>query len=87
MIELKLPRQLQALYDDLRTGSDVPIDALFLTIGGDSDLLGQQDERSRSLVQSRLGSYITRLNRRLAAHNLRVQPGQLKRTYRLAPLK
>ncbi len=30
-----------------------------------------------------LGSYLTRLNRRLRDHGLVVQPGDLKRTYRL----
>lgn len=76
MTEIQLPAQQQVLFDLLRNAGDVSIDKLFEAIDGSSEYEGVAR-------QQWLGSYITRMNRRLRAHRLAVRPGALKRTYRL----
>lgn len=91
MIELKLRRrQQQAIYDLLRSGTDVHFEELYLAISDKPEhhrRVDVKDEQSRSAAQSWVAPYITRLNRRLAEHGLKVVPGLLKHTYRLVPLK
>jgi hypothetical protein len=74
---MKLPAQQQRLYDALAGNGDVDIDVLFRTLF---------DREPPKDAQQRLGPYIVKLNRRLAAGNLVVRPGRLKRTYSLQQL-
>ena len=77
MSEVALTPKQRALFDVVRGAGDVSIDALFKAIEGPGHL------RSTRQKQRWLGSYLTRLNRRLAPHRMAVRPGDLKRTYRL----
>jgi hypothetical protein len=70
---IDLPPQLQKLYDELFGQGDVPLVHLF-------EVLGLKDGRN---PQQALGPYIVRLNRRLKNHRMRVEPGRMKKTYRL----
>lgn len=85
MIELKLPKKQQRLYDRLRSGEDVPIVDLYLTLGLNAERAQERDEKSRSYAQSCVIAYITRTNRRLVKHNLVIHPGRTKHTYCLSP--
>lgn len=79
MNEVKLAsRHQRALFEALRSNGDVSIDILFQAIDGPGERYVTPTERRRWI-----GSYITRLNRRLAPHRLTIKPGDLKRTYRL----
>ena len=73
----KLPDQQQRLYDRLKGRGDVRIEELLKTI---------EVSPGRHNQQQVLGSYITRLNRRLRNHGQAVKPGEVKRTYRLVVL-
>lgn len=86
MIELKLPKKQQILYDKLRAGGDVAILDLYLALGLDPERAHEKDDKSRSLAQGRVIMHVVRLNRRLAEHRLKVVPGAIKRTYCLSPL-
>lgn len=72
----ELPIRLQQLYSALLSQGDVSISHLCAAIDLADDKLAQQ----------RLGSYITRLNRRIRKRGLGVVPGDRKRTYRLVVL-
>lgn len=74
---IKLPAQQQKLFDALATGGDVAIEDLYRL------LLEREPPKD---AQQRLGPYIVKLNRRLAAQNLVVRPGRIKRTYSLQQL-
>lgn len=77
--DIRLPStQQRALLDTLRDKGDVAIDDLFAVIDGPGERYRSSRQR-----QQWLGSYLIRLNRRLRKHKLKVQPGQMKRTYRL----
>lgn len=77
--DLKLTVSERMLFDLFdRHGEDVPIDVLYVGMSGPPD---RADETT--YPQKWLGGYITRLNRRLAAVNMKIEPGALKRTYRL----
>ena len=73
---IDLPKQDAALYEALKGGKDVSIETLLVALG----LETRADPRTDQQV---VGVYVTRLNRRLRGHKQRVQPGQIKRTYRL----
>jgi hypothetical protein len=73
---VNLPRRQQQLYDLLFGRGDVPISDLYAAIT-------KPDCDNRRDMQQWLGSYITRMNRRLRSHGLKVEPGALKGTYRL----
>lgn len=82
---MKLARRQQELYDLLLSRGDVAIDTLYDCMGGPE---GRSTlTRGRSYAQAWLGGYVTRLNRKLAGHDLKVEPGDLKRTYRLVSTK
>lgn len=70
------PRQ-RDLLKMLPLNEDVSVTTLY------ESFIGHADGRDRRQAQQYLGSWITRLNRRLKKHRLRVQPGRLKHTYRL----
>lgn len=70
-----LPTQLSRIYALLEPGADVPIVDLF-------DALGVAN-RDPKTMQQFVGSYITRLNRRLKSSKKRVVPGRMKQTYTL----
>jgi hypothetical protein len=72
---IDLPPRLQKLYDSLSDQYDVSIADLHKHLFGEDVPLRH--------AQQRLGTPITRLNRRLAKHKKRVVPGRLKGTYRL----
>lgn len=77
-----LPPKMQALYDVMpQDGKDVAMLKMFVAVKGDLT-----DEPQRH-VQQHLGSYITRLNRRLAKQKKRIEPGRMKGTYRLVSAK
>ena len=76
-IRLYGPEQ-RALFAVLKqNGGDVHIDTLFEAVDGPAHV------RSPRQRQQWLGSYLTRLNRRLRPYGIAVRPGDLKRTYRL----
>ncbi len=72
---IDLPPRLQSLYDILSDQYDVPIADIHKRLFG-------EDAPLRN-AQQRLGTPITRLNRRLIKHCKKVVPGRLKGTYRL----
>ena len=72
---IELPRQQAAIYGVLYNAGDVAISDILNALGIDA--------ANTTFDQQFLGSYITRLNRRLKAHKQRVVPGRMKRTYRL----
>lgn len=77
-----LPPKMQALYGAMASdGKDVSMMKMFAAVKGDLS-----DEPQRH-IQQHLGSYITRLNRRLAKRKERIEPGRLKGTYRLVSAK
>lgn len=84
MIEIVLPEGQARLYARLalQAGGDVPIEELYTAVLG-------RDEPDRPVrnKQQVLGSYITRLNRRLRASDIAVKPGRVKQTYRLVSTK
>ena len=71
-----LPPKMNVLYRALFGQGDVGIDELAEGLGLGADRHPQQA----------LGPYVTRLNRRLAKHKMKVEPGRMKRTYRLVAL-
>ncbi len=77
---MELPPAAQRLFDVFRGVGDVPIPMIHKAVFGDDPSL---DTRG---MQQRIGTPISRLNRRLRAHGLAVKPGQLKLTYRLISL-
>lgn len=75
-----LPPRLGRLYALFpKSGADVPIDTLYVAIFPDEGAAPRD-------AQQRLGSYVTRLNRRLAKDKQRVAPGVGRRTLRLTKL-
>jgi hypothetical protein len=87
--EIELPASLQKLYDALRADDNtasgavspgISVGRLHLAVYGATDV---KDVRHQ---QQRLGSYVTKLNRRLKAHKLVVKPGALKYSYVLKSL-
>jgi hypothetical protein len=76
MPDLKLSKQLGALYARLEGRGDVPIGELCMILGLDP---GATSRTTQQVV----GPYVVRLNRKLREHDLIVVPGQLKRTYAL----
>jgi hypothetical protein len=77
-MHIDLPNKQKVIYDLVKSGEDVPILTIFKAVTGDAVV--HEDSRYQ---QSYLGSYITKLNRRLKQHGERVVPGRLKGTYRL----
>lgn len=75
---LDLPPRLQTLYDLLDVGYDTSIADIHRKLFGEDAPLRH--------AQQRIGTPISRLNRRLAKHRKRVVPGRLKGTYRLTSL-
>lgn len=73
-----LPARQQQLYDLLAGKGDVRISDLYAMMGG--PLHRAEEPR---YAQQWLGKYITLLNRRLEARGLKVEPGELKGSYRL----
>lgn len=71
------PRE-QDLYALLRGGADVKIDDLFSAADGPPELPYNR--------QMWLGPYITKLNRRIKNHKLKVRPGVARGTYRLVAI-
>lgn len=73
---IDLPPQLSKLFSELFGKGDVPFVHL-------CTVLGIKEGRHH---QQALGPYVVRLNRRLKLHKMRVEPGQMKKTYRLVVL-
>lgn len=71
----KLPLRCQQIFDCLSGRGDVPAQELCRAI--------EKDISAFSDAQMYLGSYITRLNRRIRGNGLQVIPGSMKGTYRL----
>lgn len=81
MLSETLPPQLKNLY--LSFGlldTDIAIEDLYRALFGDPG------EKPRSIQQQYVGSRITKLNRRIASHKVRVVPGDRKGTYRLTQI-
>lgn len=78
MTEVSLPTKQKAIFDALKGAGDVSVDVLYEAIAGPDRHV---EHRAR---QQWIGSYLTRINRRLRSHGLRVKPGERKRTYRLS---
>lgn len=74
---MTLTPQEQQLYDCLVGKSDVFIEDIFETLWPDKEI---NNFRTK---QQRIGSLIARVNKKLAARNLLIQPGEARRTYRL----
>lgn len=74
--DLNLPKRQRQLFDALLGRGDVSWQDLCAAI---------EAEPTGHLAQY-LGPYITKLNRRLAKANLRVEPGLTKGTYRLTAI-
>ena len=68
------------MFDALRGAGDVHVHDLYKAMRGERSL------GTERRVQQRLGSYVTRLNRRIVSHGLAVRPGERKYTYRLVVL-
>ena len=84
--DLKLPASLQKLFDALarQTVEDTP--PLPVAVGPlHQEVYGHVTDDVRHM-QQRLGSYVTKLNRRLKGHKLVVKPGDRKYTYVLTSL-
>lgn len=78
---LKAAPKLQALYANMCEkgfDKDVPITTIYDWIYGGTLVSGREEYR-----QQYISSYITRFNRRLKAHRIRIVPGERKQTYRL----
>lgn len=73
---IELPPKLATLYGLLENGSEVHVLNLF------RHTLGYETEHQRH-AQQVMGSYITKLNRRLKTQRKKVEPGTLKGTYQL----
>jgi hypothetical protein len=82
--DLKLPASLQKLYDALQPAEDSR-SVLELHEAVHGPLVTAQVNEVRHM-QQRLGSYVTKLNRRLKGHKLAVKPGDRKYTYVLTSL-
>ena len=74
-----LPPHLQAVYDVLECGEDVHVLNIYQKVIG-------KETNDQRFAQQVLGSYFTKLNRRLRGARKCVQPGPLKGTYRLGPI-
>ena len=74
-----LPPKMQRLYDFLDGKGDTPIVDIHNHIYGD-------DVPDLRNAQQRIGSSITRLNRRLVKSKQAVKPGRIKGTYALVSL-
>jgi len=75
-----LPPRQQQLHDLLFGKGDVPITHLYAAIFGEA-------ERPMRQQQQWISPYISALNRRLAVRNLKVEPGDLKNSYRLVVMQ
>lgn len=76
--QIELPGKLAKLYTMLDFNSETTIDALYDVMFPDDDA-----EKERWQKQQYLGSFITRLNRRIVSSKERVVPGKTKGTYTL----
>lgn len=74
---IRLPRRQKALYDRLVGRGDVGIFDLYAAV------TGRACAQPSRYAQTYISPYVRRLNRRLAAQGLKVEPGALKQTYRL----
>lgn len=70
------PAKIQVIFDALEGKGDVHVLNLYKT-------LTEKESNDQVYAQQFLGSYFTRLNRRLKQSGRRVSPGALKGTYRL----
>lgn len=80
MTILALPPKLKALHDSLLGEGDVPILDIYAKVAD-----GTQERPLRE-AQQYIGTYITKLNRKLREHGQVVRPGRLKGTYHLTTL-
>jgi len=76
---IELPRRQRQLYELLFGKGDVSISQLYVAMRGFTGDGGI----AVAFMQRHLSPYITLLNRSLAAHGMKVEPGALKNTYRL----
>lgn len=78
-MSLDLPRRQKQLHDLLLGRGDVAITELFAAMRLESTPVYDDTQAQ----QRWLAPYITMLNDSIAAQGLRVQPGDVKQTYRL----
>ena len=86
--KIELSASLEKLYVALSEArcrpkyetTSVPVADLHKAVYGETEI---EDVRH---MQQRLGSYVTKLNRRLKGHKLAVKPGDRKYTYALTSL-
>lgn len=89
---LRGPKQ-QILVDTLMGKGDVPIAALYDALGGPPQHAERVLERrgprggGGSYAHAWISTYIRRTNQNLTKDQLRIEPGALKRTYRLVSTK
>ncbi len=81
LFDLGLPPSLQSLFDLLIGRGDVEIGIIYAQLGGPQDRAKEIDDNGRWYAQSWVGTYISRLNRKLVG--MKVEPGALRGTYRL----
>lgn len=74
-----LPPQDAKLYGALVCGAEVAISDLIAALG-----VRSRDPRTD---QQLVGSYLTKLNRRIKARKQRIVPGRVKRTYVLIKIE
>jgi hypothetical protein len=85
--DLKLPASLQKLYDALEGDSTFETGYLPVDVAGlHAAVYGETEIEDVRHQQQRLGTYVTKLNRRLRGHKLAVKPGDRKYTYVLTSL-
>jgi len=83
--DLKLPASLQKLYDALDV-KDAVGKRFEIMVGPLHQAVYGRTIDDVRYMQQRLGSYVTKLNRRLKGHKLAVKPGDRKYTYVLTSL-
>ena len=80
--QLKLSAAEAAIHRALESRKDVRILVLCRAVKGPKDLPVLSREQ-----QAAIGPFITRLNRKLVEHKLRVVPGIARHTYRLTKIE
>lgn len=78
---LSLPPTIQRLYELVKDGKRVPIVKMHEAVFGlPAGPLSQRD------MQQRVGSYVTKLNRRIRKQKKILKPAEIKGTYALVKL-
>lgn len=82
---IELPRRQRELFNLLLGKGDVLISQMYEHMFYQNK--GATEDRPVADLQRRLSPYISLLNKSLVAHNMKVEPGALKNTYRLVAVE